>query len=112
MIDLNSSLDPGVGTMSPGVKVTRFGATDLDAEVPGRAQQAILGGVHVAGTSAPQIWAPSSASCILAPSIDLKSETKFPLPTLLSFLHPLSVSSSSYPAQSLESTDLTLDTWI
>jgi len=35
--------------MSPGDKVTRFGATDLGSEVPGHAQQKILGGVDVAG---------------------------------------------------------------
>ena len=95
--DLNSSLDPGVRARNHGAEVTRLGATDLGAEVPGRAQQAILGGVHVADTSAqqilaptsaPQILAPSSAPCILAPSINLKSETKLPLPTLLSFPHP------------------------
>ena len=83
--------------MTHGAEVTCLGATDLGSEVPGRAQQGILGDVDVAGTSvpeymasssAPQILAPSSAPCILAPSINLKSETKLPLPTLLSFLHP------------------------
>ena len=49
--------------MSPGAEVTCLGATDLDTEVPGRALQEILGGVDVAGTSAP---------CILAPSMHLK----------------------------------------
>jgi len=98
--------DPGVVVRNHGAEVTRLGA------MSGRAQQTILRGVHVIGTSAPQILAPISAPCILAPSIDLKSETKFLLLTLLSFLHPLSVSSSLYPAQYLESTDLTLDTWI
>ena len=80
--------DPGVVVRNHGAEVTRLDATDLGAEVPGRAQQVILGGVHVAGTSTPQILAPRLAPQILAPSIDLKSETKFPLPTLLSFLHP------------------------
>ena len=60
MGDLNSSLDPGVGVRNHGAEVTRLGAINLDAEVPGRAQQAILGGVHVAGTSTPQIMTPSS----------------------------------------------------
>ena len=104
--DLNSSLDPGVGAMTYGAEVTRLGATDLGSEVPGRAQQGILGGVNVAGTSAPeymvpssapqilapssapQILTPTSAPCILAPSMDSKPEAKFPLPTLLSFLPP------------------------
>ena len=54
--------------MSPGAEVTRLGATDLGSEVPGRAQQGILGGVHMAGTSAPEFMAPSSAPQILAPT--------------------------------------------
>ena len=58
--------------MSPGAEVTRLSATDLGAEVPGRALQQILGGVDVAGTSAPEYMAPSSAPCILAPSMHLK----------------------------------------
>ena len=48
--------------MSLGAKVTRLGATDLGSEVPGRAQQGILGGVDVAGTSAPEYMAPSMDS--------------------------------------------------
>ena len=88
--DLNSSLDHGA-------EVKRLGATDLGCEVPGRAQQGILGGVDVVGTSvpeymapssAPQILAPTSAPCILAPSTDSKPTAKFPLPRLLSFLPP------------------------
>ena len=43
----------GVGARTHGSEVTRLGATDLGSEVPGRAQQAILGGVDVAGTSEP-----------------------------------------------------------
>ena len=42
----------GVGARTHDVEVKRLGATDLGSEVPGRAQQGILGGVHVAGTSA------------------------------------------------------------
>ena len=34
----------GVGAMSPGAEVTRLSATDLGAEVPGRAQQKIIRG--------------------------------------------------------------------
>ena len=49
--DLNSSLDPGIGAMSPGAEVTRLGATDLGAEVPSHELQGILGGVDVVGTS-------------------------------------------------------------
>jgi len=92
----------GVGAMTHGSEVTRLGATDLGSEVPGRAQQAILGGVDVAGTSEPQILAPSSAPrsvaptlepwisslssepWILAPSMDSKPTAKFPLLRLLS----------------------------
>ena len=97
--DLNSSLDPGVGAMTYGAEVTRLGATDLGSEVPGRAQQGSLGGVDVAGTSAPEYMAPSSAlqilaptlaPCILAPSMDSKPTAKFPLLRLLSFLPPTS----------------------
>ena len=33
--------------MSPGVEVTRLGATDLDAEVPGHAQKKILRGRYL-----------------------------------------------------------------
>ena len=51
----------GVSARTHGSEVTRLGATDLGFEVPGHAQQAILGGVDVAGTSEPQILAPSSA---------------------------------------------------
>ena len=40
-----------VGARTLGSEVTRLGATDLSSEVPGRAQQGILGGVDVAGTS-------------------------------------------------------------
>ena len=47
--------------MSSGVEVTRLGATDLGAEVPGRALQEILGGVDVTGISTPEYMAPSSA---------------------------------------------------
>jgi len=83
----------GVGARTHGSEVTRLGATDLGSEVPGHAQQAILGGVDVAGTSEPQILAPSSAPrsvaptskpWILAPSMDSKPMAKFPLPRLLS----------------------------
>jgi len=43
--------------------------TDLGSEVPSHAQQGILGGVDVAGTSEPHIiLAPSSEPHILAPS--------------------------------------------
>jgi len=40
--------------MIHGAEVTRLGAIDLGSEVPGRAQQDSLGGVDVAGTSAPE----------------------------------------------------------
>jgi hypothetical protein len=53
-------LDPGVGARSHGSEVTHLSATDLGAEVPGRAQQGIRGGADVAGTSEPQILAPRS----------------------------------------------------
>jgi len=66
----------GVGARTHGSEVTRLGATDLGSEVPGHAQQAILGGVDVAGTSEPWILAP--------PSMDSKPMAKFPLPRLLS----------------------------
>ena len=87
-------MDPGVGVSTHGTEVTRLGTTDLGFEVPGRAQQGILSGVDVAGTSEPQIlaqisapdsaprsmaptsepWisAPSSEPWILAPSMDSK----------------------------------------
>ena len=87
----------GVGARTHGSEVTRLDATDLSSEVPGRAQQGIIGGVDVAGTSEPQILAPSSAPrsvvpssepWILAPSMDSKPTAKFPLPRLLSFLLP------------------------
>ena len=90
-------MDPGVGARTHGVEVTRVGATDLGSEVPGRAQQSILGSVDVAGTSAPeymsprlapQILAPTSEPCILALSMDSKPTAKIPLPRLLSFLPP------------------------
>ena len=51
---------PEVGARTHGADVTRFGATDLGSDVSSRAQQGILGGVDVAGTSAPQILAPTS----------------------------------------------------
>jgi len=60
----------GVGARTHGSEVTRLGATDLGSEVPGRAQQAILGGVDVAGTSEPQILAPSSAPRSVAPTLE------------------------------------------
>ena len=69
----------GVGARTHGAEVTRLGATDLGFKVPGRAQQGILGGVDVTGTStqeymapssAPQILAPTSKPYILAPSMD------------------------------------------
>ena len=52
--------------MSPGVEVTRLGATDLGAEVPGRALQGIIDGVDVAGISTTKYMAPRSVSKILA----------------------------------------------
>ena len=60
----------GVGARTHGSEVTRLGATDLGFEVPGRAQQAILGGVDVADTSEPQILAPSSAPRSVAPTLE------------------------------------------
>ena len=92
--------------MSPGAEVTRLGATDLGAEVPGQAQQAILGGVHVANTSVPQIVVPSSAPCILDP------KPSFPCRRYSHFFIPSWFLLLPTPAQSLESTNLTLDTWI
>ena len=47
--------------MSPGAEVTRLGATDLGAKVPGRALQGILGGVDVTGTSTSEHMTSSSA---------------------------------------------------
>jgi len=61
-------LEPGIGARTHDAEVTRLGATDLGSELPGRAQQIILGGVDVAGTSAPEYMAPSSAPWILAPT--------------------------------------------
>lgn len=49
--DLNLSLDLGIGAMSPDTEVTRLGAINLDAEIPGRAQQEILGDINMTGTS-------------------------------------------------------------
>ena len=46
--------------MTHDAEVTRLGATDIGSEVPGRAQQGILGDVDVAGTSTPEYMAPSS----------------------------------------------------
>ena len=43
----------GVGARTHGSEVTRLGATDLGSEVPGHAQQDILGDVDVTGTSEP-----------------------------------------------------------
>ena len=57
-----------VGARTHSAEVTRLGATDLGSEVPGRAQQGILGGVDVVGTSVPEYMAPSSAPQILAPT--------------------------------------------
>ena len=54
--------------MSPDAEVTRLGATDLGSEMPGRAQQRILGGVNVTGTSTPEYMMPSSTPQILAPA--------------------------------------------
>ena len=45
--------------MSPGAEVTRLGATDLGAEMPGLALQGILGGVDVADTSATEYMPPT-----------------------------------------------------
>ena len=59
--DENSFLDLGVSARTHGAEVTRLGATDLNSEVPDRAQQNILGGVDVADTSAPEYIAPRSA---------------------------------------------------
>ena len=42
-----------VGARTYGVEVTRLGATDLSSNVPGRAQQGILGGVDMASTLEP-----------------------------------------------------------
>ena len=81
--------------MSPGAEVTRLGATDLGSEMPDCAQQGILDGVDVAGTSAleymapssvPQILTPSSTPCILTLSIHSK---RAPVPSLTGCLHPL-----------------------
>ena len=73
--DVNSFLDPGVGGRTHGVEVTCLGATDLGSEMSGRTQQDMLGGVDVAGTSAPEYIVPSSVPQIsaprpVAPSID------------------------------------------
>ena len=46
--------------MSSGAEVTCLGAINLGSKVPGCAQQGILGGVDVAGTSASEYMAPSS----------------------------------------------------
>ena len=95
--DVNSFLTLEVGARTHSSEITRLGAIDLSSDVPARAQQGILGGVDVAGTSvleymvprpAPRFVASSSAPCILAPSMHSKPTTKFPLPRLLSFLPP------------------------
>ena len=59
-----------VGAKTHGSKVTRLGVTDLSSEVPGRAQQGILGGVYVTDTSEPQILAPSLAPRSVAPTLE------------------------------------------
>ena len=46
-------MDPGVGARTHDAEEKRLGATNLGSEVPGRAQQDILDGVDVAGTSEP-----------------------------------------------------------
>ena len=66
--DVNSSLNFGVGVRTYGSEITRLSATDLGSEVPGRAQQRILGGVDVAGASEPHILAPSSTPRSVAPT--------------------------------------------
>ena len=87
--DVNLSLDPEIDVRTHGSEVIHLGAINLGSEVPYRAQQDILGGVDVAGTSKPQIlapraprfvaptsepWisAPTSEPWILAPSMDSK----------------------------------------
>ena len=62
----------GVGAKTHDFEVTRLNATDLGSEVPGHAQQGILGGIDVAGTSAPEYMVLNSAPQILAPSMHLK----------------------------------------
>ena len=54
--------------MSPGAEVTCLDATDLGSEVPGRAQQDILGGVDVTGTLTPEYMTLSSEPHILTPT--------------------------------------------
>jgi len=70
----------GVGVRTHGAEVKRLGVTDLGSEVSGRAQHDILGDVHVAGTSAPEYMAPSSAltsaPCIVTPTVDSKRAAK------------------------------------
>ena len=80
--------DPEVDAGTHGSEVTRLGAIDLGSEVSGCAQQGILFGVDVTGTSEPRISALSSEPWIFAPSMDSKPTAKFPLLRLLSFLPP------------------------
>ena len=65
MRDVNLSLILGVSVRTHGAEVTCLGATDLCSEVSDRAQQDILGGVDVAGTSTPEYMALSSVPQIL-----------------------------------------------
>jgi len=51
--DVNSFLTLEVGARTHSSEITRLGAIDLSSDVPARAQQGILGGVDVAGTSEP-----------------------------------------------------------
>jgi len=86
LCDINSSLNPGVTVKTHGSEITHLGATNLGFEVLGHAQQRILGGTDMAGTSEPQILvptseprsvAPTSEPWILAPSLDSETTTNF-----------------------------------
>jgi hypothetical protein len=82
LCDINSSLNPRVSVRTHGSKITHLGATNLGFEVLGHAQQGILGGTDMAGTSeradlGAKICGSDLGAMILAPSLDSETTTKF-----------------------------------
>jgi len=76
----------GVGARTHVSEVAHLDAINLSSEVSDYAQQGILSGTDVAGTSEPHILAPTleprsvaptSEPWILTPSLDSDSQTKF-----------------------------------